>query len=222
MAAGLPLRAKLQSRLTTSDHKYSSTEPHTWLCPAQQGRKSGCAPNEQKKSVVPHLRRLTAWLCGPSPSGLGYFWCRPSGPILQKHRLPMFIGFMTSPQARSSARDDKEKGNRLMESGCWTKGIFLNLIWTGLIFILSPNLSPDIYGRAGRGERIKFRAAHPLRCFELNEALLGRQGGEPQFTHSALLPWDRHVRPVTPAKGRQSQRPDTAAEFPPATALETQ
>jgi hypothetical protein len=32
----------------------------------------------------------------------------------------------------------------------------------------------------------------------------------PEVTHSALLSWDRHVRPVTPAKGRQSQRPDTA------------
>ena len=103
------------------------------------------------------------------PFRAGLFLVPALWAYIAKHRLPMFIGFMTSPQARSSARDDKEKGNRLMESGCWTKGIFLNLIWTGLIFILSPNLSPDIYGRAGRGERIKFRAAHPVRCFELTK-----------------------------------------------------
>ena len=36
--------------------------------------------------------------------------------------LPLFIGFMTSPQARSSARDDKGEGAALpRESGGWLR-----------------------------------------------------------------------------------------------------
>jgi hypothetical protein len=30
-------------------------------------------------------------------------------------------------------------------------------------------------------KQIKFRAAHPVRCFELNEELLGRPGVEPEL-----------------------------------------
>jgi hypothetical protein len=39
----------------------------------------------------------------------------------------------------------------------------------------------SVYGRARRGEQIKFRTAPPLRCFELNDLLLGRPGDEPQL-----------------------------------------
>jgi hypothetical protein len=41
----------------------------------------------------------------------------------------LFIDFMTSPQARSSARDDKERVDIHMESGCRTKGVFHHLRW---------------------------------------------------------------------------------------------
>jgi hypothetical protein len=56
---------------------------HTRLCLVLRGRKSGYAPDEQTKSVVPHLRRSTACLWTPALPGWADFWCRPSGPGLQ-------------------------------------------------------------------------------------------------------------------------------------------
>jgi hypothetical protein len=41
------------------------------------------APNEQTKSVVPHLRRSIACPMDPALPGWADFWCRPSGPGLQ-------------------------------------------------------------------------------------------------------------------------------------------
>jgi hypothetical protein len=42
-------------------------------------------------------------------------------------KYPLFIGFITSPAARSSARDDKGEGDASMERGCWTEGVFVSL-----------------------------------------------------------------------------------------------
>jgi hypothetical protein len=52
------------------------------------------APNEQTKSVVPHLRRSTAWQWAqPFRAGL-FFGAGPLG-LNCKHRFPMFIPPLT-------------------------------------------------------------------------------------------------------------------------------
>jgi hypothetical protein len=48
-----------------------------------KARGTAVAPNEQTKSVVPHLRRSTTCLMDPALPGWADFWCRPSGPGLQ-------------------------------------------------------------------------------------------------------------------------------------------
>ena len=48
-------------------------------------------PNEQTKSVVPHLRRPAACPMDPALPGWTDFWCRPTGPGLSwARRDPLF------------------------------------------------------------------------------------------------------------------------------------
>ncbi len=62
--------------------------------------------------MVPHLRRSTGCLFQPSPSGLGSRLADGPLGLDCKHRFPMFIGFMTSPQARSSAPTARRTARR--------------------------------------------------------------------------------------------------------------
>ncbi len=69
------------------------------------------SPNEQTKSVVPHLRRSTACLwTQPFRAGL-IFGAGPLG-LDCKHRFPMFIPPLTCP-GKSVARDDKGEASIL-------------------------------------------------------------------------------------------------------------
>jgi hypothetical protein len=82
--------------------------------------------------VVPHLWRSTPALwTQPFRAGL-IFGAGPLGLGLQTP-LSQFIGFMTSPKARSSARDDKGKV-RFSGKVVADDKAFSNLVWTGLIF----------------------------------------------------------------------------------------
>ena len=101
------------------------------------------APNEQTKSVVPHLRRSTAWLVDPALPGWADFWCRPSGPGLQTP-LSHVHSILNLPQASQllprhaprqagaggaggAKRDTKEEVPACHRSGCRTRGIFITL-----------------------------------------------------------------------------------------------
>ena len=66
-----------------------------WVCQKQEkSKKSQPLLNEQTKSVVPHLRRSTAWLwTQPFRAGL-IFGAGPLG-LDGKHRFPMFIPLLT-------------------------------------------------------------------------------------------------------------------------------
>ena len=61
---------------------------------ASVGNDAPWALNEQTKSVVPHLRRSTAWLMDPALPGWADFGAGPLG-LDCKHRFPMFIPSLT-------------------------------------------------------------------------------------------------------------------------------
>src|SRR3954454_6560493 len=101
---GHPARGLREARALTS--RVRST-------PSVKTKKSqalGMTERERTIGQVPRLRRSDLFFDFPALPGWADVW-RSAPPGLASTAICRVIGFMTSPKARSSARDDKGKGD---------------------------------------------------------------------------------------------------------------